>query len=530
MFDNAHRVESAKLRKDRHHRTKLVLTATRPTKQDSPALPNSSGLPHTIVLSAEYNALGFFFHRYGLCSDVDASCDFFGVLPGIYTKATVASPLDYATRALALQVAHLHLRRGDRRPMGHDLYFKAVAGVKEALTVPAHCRSNELLLATLVLEEYDNINSTFGGSDCVVDQSSAHLRGSIALLQYRGVLNYADELAWRLVTATRNRLLHDSWHSADGIKAIQEVWDSEGADRPRGPAVEADTLAFRLCWLRHLHRSALADSLSQCRSRHAKIVDVEKLKDIVSQASHLANKCALLKNALPLSWQPLPVAASSLAKSLQAVSVYEHVPVTIYSQLSVANAVNRQRLTELGCISLISSCLATIAMSELQLKLQHESLPSTLLARVQVLVDEICATVPFLTGDVEEDASGSIAAPTVAPMSFVETGRQFTVPKDATAHTQQVVASGLYMMYMTLRAVLDFQMSDDVIGNSLRAGQKEWIVRQVNRLSRVFQFTNVETYLQQCNRTSLPMSALYKSIDPTVHGRLTPDLRHQDSS
>jgi hypothetical protein len=474
----------------------VVLTATRPTNRDSPVVPNSSGLPRSIVPGAEYNALGFFFHHYGLCSDVDASCDFFGVLPGIYAKATVASPLDYATRALALQVAHLHLRRGDRRPIGRDLYFRAVAGVKEALTVPALCRSNELLLATLVLEEYDNVNSSFGGSSYIVDQSSAHLQGSIALLQYRGALNYTDEVAWRLVAATRNRLLHVSWHSADRIKAVQEVWDSGGAGRPQGPAVEADTLALRLCWLRHLHRSALAGSLSWCRSRHTEIADVEKLEDIVSRASHLANECALLKNTLPLSWQPLSAAASSLAKSLQAVSVYEHMPVSIYSQLSVADSVNRQRLTELGCISLISSCLANIAMSgKLQLRLQHEPLPSTLLARVQILVDEICSTVPFLTGDMEEDASGAIAVPTVAPMSFMEVGRQCTMPKDTTAHTQQVVASGLYMMYMTLKAVLDFQLSDDGMENSFRAGQKEWIVHQVNRLSRIFQFTNVETYI-----------------------------------
>ena len=361
--------------------------------------------------------------------------------------------------------------------------------------MPAQCRSNELLLTTLVLDEYDNVSSTFDGSGSITDQSSAHLRGSIELLQYRGPLNYTDELAWRLVTATRNRLLNDSWHSTDRIKSVQEIWGSGGAGRPRGPAVEADTLALKLCWLKHLHTSALADSLSRCRSRHTETVDVEKLKGIVAQASHLANECAVVKNAMPASWQPLTAPASPLAKSPQAVSVYENMPVAVHSQLSVANSVNRQRLTELGCISLISSCLANIALSgELQLQLPHEPLPFTLLARVQVLVDEICAPVPFLTVDVQEGASGAIAIPmsTVAPVSAMEIDGQCTMPKNKTTHAQQIVTSGLYMMYMTLKAVLEFQMSDgiiEIIGNSLRAGQKEWVVRQVNRLSRILQIT-----------------------------------------
>lgn len=130
---------------------------------------------------------------------------------------------------------------------------------------------------------------------------------------------------------------------------------------------------------------------------------------------------------------------------------------------------------------LISSCLANIAMSgELQLRPHHETLLSTLFARVQILVDEICATVPFLTGDVEEVVSGVVAVlvPARSSMPSMESARQFT---------QQAVASGLYLMYMTLRTVLDFHTCDKVIASSLRAGQKEWIVRQVNRLRRILQ-------------------------------------------
>jgi hypothetical protein len=64
----------------------------------------------------------------------------------------------------------------------------------------------------------------------------------------------------------------------------------------------------------------------------------------------------------------------------------------------------------------------------------------------------------------------------------------YTLPDNKTKHAQQVVASGLYMMYTTLTAALDLAGGDKLVdteGNSLRAGQDEWMVGQVNRLKDI---------------------------------------------
>ncbi|KAF2108234.1 hypothetical protein BDV96DRAFT_556678 [Lophiotrema nucula] len=474
-----------------------VAEATESPTRDITALSKHPELFQSILPNVEDDALSFFFLRYSQSHDLNTTYNVFGILPDMYAKSTMSSPLNYATRALALQVTHLHRTHGAKTFVGGELYAKAVSYIKEAVTVPDKCRSNELLLATLVLEAYDNVNTTFGKREDGAPHSSSHLRGSIALLQYRGTLNYGDELSWRLVTATRNRLIQDSWHSADGLagfEAIQKIWDNEAAGKPRGPAVDADTLAFRLAWLRHLYRTVLSNgSLSRDEQ---KISDTEQLKQIVFKASHLANDCALFKSTLPVSWQPASVPATSLAISIQAASVYEHVTPTIYAQLSIAHSTNRQRLTELGCISLIGSCVANITMrGDLQQR-QRGLLPPPLLVRAQDLMDEICASVPFFTGNVTADTSNTstVLVPSVAQISAERKNGNCTLPENIAKHTEQVMASGLYMMYFTLTASLDLVGGNkviDLLGNSLRDGQEEWIVGQVNRLKDILPLADV---------------------------------------
>lgn len=505
MFDNAHRDETVKVRKRHSPRSKpsdAILAATTSSAWNYNAISNCSEPPRGLSTSAESDALGFFFLHYSRSDDLDATCSVFSILPDMYAKSPMSSPLNNATRALALQVTRLHRAHSGRTSVGGELYVKAVSQVKEAITVPAKCRSEDLLLATLVLDAYDNLNTTFRRWEHDGSRSSPHLRGSIALLQYRGDLNYGDDLSWRLVTATRNRFLHHCWHSADalaGIETIQKIWGCDNDGKPRGPAVEADTLAFRLSWLRHLRREVSSTKSpsrdrTDRRIRQIEIDDTAKLKDLLSQASRLANDCARLQNNLPLKWQPTSVPASSLATSIQAVSVYEHVSPTVYSRLSIANSTNRQRLTELGCVSLIGSCLAKITgVGEPRSSPQRGLMPSPLLARAQVLIDEISASVPFITGNVTADAFSDTAV--MVPSAVLRSPEgghgKSTLPENITKHRQQVVASGLYMMYTTLKALLEVAGSDnmvDAMGNLPRAGQVEWIEGQVDRLGAILPF------------------------------------------
>jgi hypothetical protein len=107
-------------------------------------------------------------------------------------------------------------------------------------------------------------------------------------------------------------------------------------------------------------------------------------------------------------------------------------------------------------------------------------------------MDDICASVPFMTGDITADTWGntSVLVSSVVLSSLEERGAKMAMPENLKTHRQQVVASGLYMMHGTLKAVLNIVGSDnnimDFTESFPRAGQVEWIVGQIDRLGAIF--------------------------------------------
>ncbi|EXA46674.1 hypothetical protein FOVG_04017 [Fusarium oxysporum f. sp. pisi HDV247] len=470
IFDKAHRDETAKVwRRHSRHSRKTVTLGAPPTLNFGPMQIYP---PRSILSDPESNALNFFFLHYSLCQNIEETCSFFSLLPDMYAKSDVSSPLNRATAALALQVAHLHFSRGGESRMASTVYAYAVVQTKQALAAPAQSKSDSLLMTTLILEAYESAKGIFGREEKLSSQSHMHVLGSIALLKHRGPLNFKDELSWRLVIATRNRLLHHTSHGADelaAVDAIVDIWGHGNVKRPKGPSVEADTLAFRLSQLRLMVTAE--NSLN--------------LQTIIDLATDIASQCAIWHSALSSRWRPISIPTYTLAPSIQFASTYEQVAPTVYANISIANSVNRQRTTELGCLSLIGSCLVNIPHQE---DGHQTGLPSTLMARAQILVDEICASVPFLTGDVTagELWSHAVFVPSVVREPSYGSGRGCPVPENTTKHAQQVITSGLYMMYGTLTAVLR------ILGNMrtvLRDGQVRWIIGQVDRLRHVLHIT-----------------------------------------
>jgi hypothetical protein len=448
--------------------------------------------PRSILSDPESNALNFFFLHYSLCQNVEETCSFFSFLPDMYAKSNISSPLNRATAALALQVTHLHFSHGGESWMASNVYADAVMQTKQALAAPAQSKSDSLLMTTLILEAYESAKGVFGREEKFSLQSRTHVLGSIALLKHRGSLNFRDELSWRLVIATRNRLLHHTWHSVNelaAIEAVVDIWDHGNVDRPKGPAVEADTLAFRLSQLKLMvtTKSKVPD-LNKTNLMNNSTDGSQNLQVIIAHAIDIASQCALWQTALPSTWRPISIPAYTLATSIQVAGTYEHVAPTVYANISIANSVNRHRATELGCLSLIGSCLADIPYQEDMQDSHQPGLTSTLMARAQILVDEICASVPFLTGDVTAGGlwSHTVLVPSVVRQPSHGSDRSCTVPENTTKHAQQVMTSGLYMMYGILTAVLSILKNMRTV---LRDGQVSWIIGQVNRLRHVLRIT-----------------------------------------
>jgi hypothetical protein len=457
----------------------------RSTTFKSDYLQPSHGIPRILSEDVESSALGFFFLRYSFNQDVQTTCSFLGILPVMYATSHISSPLSKATTALALQVAQLYNPCRDHSIIEHRIYVEALAQTNQAITEPIQSKSDELLMTTLVLDAYESNEAMFGKKYRKSDFNK-HILGSVALLQHRGPLNYRDDTSWRLLAATRNRLLYSNRSrsiKSAGLEALSAVWDSTTTAQPNGVVIEADTLAFKLSRLQDLLKMkhqilASHDSMDGCMIQSNTDGDT-RLQHILMSATSLAIECDRWLDALPPTWKPIPVLGCTLSPSIKAVALYEKVMPTVYTNLSTASLMNRQRIIQLGVLELIHMCTVASSARAVQSKSpKDKDLPPMLLARTQILVDEICASVPYLTVDVCDKAS-------VISPALPTPNKSILCQWDTAEHRRQVAASGLYMMYGIFNQALGIVGDRGVLGgldNAIREGQLDWMVRQSYRL------------------------------------------------
>ncbi|KIL93659.1 hypothetical protein FAVG1_02219 [Fusarium avenaceum] len=373
--------------------------------------------------------------------------------------------------------------------MEHRIYAEALAQTNQAITGMIQSKSDELLMTTLVLDTYESNEAIFA-KKYRNSQFDKHILGSVALLQHRGSLNYRDDTSWSLLIATRNRLLYSNRNRSirsAGLEALSAVWDSTTTAQPKGVAIEVDTLAFKLSQLQHLlkmnDRILTSHQLVNKCPIHSSVDDDDTiLQRILTSATSLAIECDRWLDALPPIWKPIPVLGYTLSSSIKSASLYDKVMPTVYTNLSIANLMNRQRITQLGVLELIHRC--TVASSAKRVHTQSPKdtdLSALISAKTQTLVDEICASVPYLTVDVRDKASVIFPA---LPTS----NKSFLCHWDTAEHRRQVAASGLYMMYGVINQVLGILGDTGVLGgfdSVIREGQLDWMIRQSNRLKDI---------------------------------------------
>jgi hypothetical protein len=473
-------------------------------------LTPTKSIPPSMPQDPKSDAVALLFRRYSSNTDADATCSFLSLLPAMYTKSSMSSPLTIATTALAIQVFGIYTAYGysGDTALARVLYAKAVTRTREALRDPELSKSDDLLMTTLILEEYESRNDIFEATR--QGRRPQHVCGSVALLKHRGQLNYRDQLSWRLFTATRSSLLHHPWPCGiprPTIMTIRDICDrvrdapQSLSARSEALIIEIDVLVGQLQSLGvkiNSKYSTQNDNTKQSKPSDTRLnseeSEVADFQAIVSGGIDLMDQCSHWYAKTPRSWSPSTVPIASLHSSIIMAGVYEHVSPTTYANLDIANSINRHRVTEIGAVLLVHICLSTTSSRDEQ----STSLQQCLLARVQVLIDEICASVPFFVGNVTEHTTnidqvqfahsnvprGLVDVPTSTPSQLIE------YPDDRKEHARQIVASGLHMLYGILTNVIKYiEDSAEARGGvpAVRTGQIEWIKGQVARLQASLQ-------------------------------------------
>jgi len=440
--------------------------------------------PSTLMPDSESVALSFFFLTYGSSSagqEIEATCSYLGLIPQAFAKCLSTSPLALATAALAVNVTCLWRRKGSDAAPARQYYSQAVTAVKKAVADPIESTSDDLLMATLVLEAYDVINSHVQRKHSL--RLGTHMSGSVALMRHRAALNYRDEISQRMVIAVRSKIIDQAilgrW---DAIGEFRDIWEDE-SPLPQNPAATADKLAYRLYQLR--------EQTSQFGSE----VVGSNCQLLLARASALATDCTRWIEELPEYWHAVAVPKADLEESIRAAGVYDACDV--YSNMAIANIRNWHRIIELSILRILQ-LLQADRNSSASADQGFEA--SKIASRMQVIVDEMCASVPYLFGDMTRPCvpflGDTVKFPHVAqaPWGTALSGRPRTLPESLSRHERQVASSGGMKVYRVMKAVV--ALVEDGKGSSaqafkLREGQLDWIKSQVSRFRRQLDFGRI---------------------------------------
>ena len=227
------------------------------------------------------------------------------------------------------------------------------------------------------------------------------------------------------------------------IDTASSVWQDD-EEMPHNPATLLDSMSIGVANLLALV-SSTAPSITGSPPN--------SVVDLLGQAKAIDGKLACWANIVPVNWFPISVSVNAVSQSVRDAGVYGDT-CDIYPDIMVAITWNDWRWTRIRVLALIA---------------RYET-GEQVLATIQRLADDICASVPFCLGDRTE------MMPMYAAMSSYPSAEGQPLPK---SHPQNASAFGGWYMLTPFRETVQ-------VAKYLREGQLDWIRGQMQRLAKIY--------------------------------------------
>ncbi|CAH0042451.1 unnamed protein product [Clonostachys rhizophaga] len=295
-------------------------------------------------------------------------------LPSLYTKSRIGSALRLATES----ISHVLLPNlvPDSKRTARKRYNAALIAIRRAIQDPIQAKTDETLYAVLLLCGYETITR----ETTLRSAWDTHVSGGAALVQYRGSNMLQSQLAQSLFCFVRKSIVLSQMQACSPVDevftkpdAFQDPENQLFAIASRIPALQSDGIAI-------LDRAEGAnDSRAEKLAKSAEAIDQE--------LSHWAGN-------LPNSWsytQATEIKTGSNAREFSPQHIHR------YPDFYVARVWNFYRVSRLILLSLL--CRATALLRTGHNEDQHMATSNARReSKIQQIVDEICASVPFLLG------------------------------------------------------------------------------------------------------------------------------------
>ncbi|KAK7212193.1 hypothetical protein V2G26_019371 [Clonostachys chloroleuca] len=295
-------------------------------------------------------------------------------LPSLYTKSRIGSALRLATES----ISHVLLPNlvPDSKITARKRYNAALIAIQRAIQDPIQAKADETLYAVLLLCGYETITQ----EATLRSAWDTHVSGGAALVQYRGSNMLQSQLAQGLFCFVRKSIVLSQMQACS---PVDEVFTKPGAFQD--PENQLFAIASRIPTL-------------QCQGlvflNQPEGADKSHAEELAKSAEAIDEELSHWADNLPSSWsytQATEIKTGPNARDFCPQHIHR------YPDFYVARVWNFYRVSRLILLSLLcrATALSRTGHNEDQCVATGNAEGER---KIQNIVDEICASVPFLLG------------------------------------------------------------------------------------------------------------------------------------
>ncbi|KAL8969247.1 MAG: hypothetical protein Q9197_004439 [Variospora fuerteventurae] len=427
----------------------------RPSSALATIAPSGFFLPRSFHDTPEQQAVNTFFSNYILIPRHPFSeRGYLECLLPLYQNTRHDSLLSLATVAMALAIQGTSPPNKHCRVLSQDYFGKALIKTGKAIRDPIESLKDETLIAVLLLSFYERVLAISESKQI----SGVHDTGAVALVKHRGKENGKSEVSARLLLAVQTQVVdHCIQTSAPFSKTLADL------DSLRPSSFE--NVASRLTSLSAQASDLLAFANPTLRNRN-ELPSHDQLTAILDHATKVEAQLSAWPESVPNDWWWKSSNTFNTMPSHERKLYVYNRRVDIYPDIWVASVWNSYRSTMLLIQSTILQTLGFLNPPPLS---RPAARIVTAINTVQDLVDDICGSVPLNLG------TKTFGGPADrAEVRYPDDG--VTMP--SSDYRKSAASLGGWFLLEPLKTAAS--------AISLREGQKEWILRQIERIQRIY--------------------------------------------
>ncbi|KAL8946487.1 MAG: hypothetical protein Q9222_007125 [Ikaeria aurantiellina] len=438
--------------------------AYQPTASSAIATTAPSGFILTRPLheAPEKQAVDFFFTNYVLIPRHPYSRrGYLECLLPLYQNTREDSLLSLATTATALVIEGGLPSTQHYRQLSRSFFGKALVKTGRAIRDPVESVKDETLMSVLLLSFYERVLATSEARQI----SGVHDTGAVALVKHRGKENGKSELSARLLLAVQTQVVSPALPSVAAILGGPSPFGKTSAalDSLRPDAFE--NAASRLTSLSARLSDLMAYANPILKNTEAFPTE-DQFVEILDYCADVEAQLSTWPDSLPADWAwKTSHTFDDLPSQQRKLYVYNH-RADIYHDIWVASIWNSYRGTMLMIQYLT---LSTLGVMHPPPTSPYMPKIGAAISKVQGLVDDICGSVPFNLG------TKTFGGPKDRyDVRYPNDG----INKPSSDYRKSAAGLGGWFMVEPLKIAAK--------AISLREGQQDWILRQIERIQRIY--------------------------------------------